>query len=203
MINVSWVLLLMNDRQEDFQIKCQSSWSNWQFIIPFFNSHTSHHFLFHSNVLFLPSMKPLYFNDKQQGYFCEWWIIYSLPVRPFLNKSVLVLTCSTVARSDLSFTLYLQRAANQNVSHTSDIIRNVNSTEMSSHVRVGFFLFLHRRHFIDHRVGVIQLVWNQNQQPDLIFNIMNWFTDSPNRSHNLHSGSTSLSQSHGQQVVRL
>lgn len=118
--------------------------------------------------------------------FCE------LPVRPFLNKSVLVLTCSTVARSDLSFTLYLQRAANQNVSHTNDITHNVNSTELSSHVRVCFFLFLHRRHFIDHRVGVIQLVWNQNQQPDFIFIIMNWFTDSLNRSNNLHSGSTSF-----------
>lgn len=76
----------------------------------------------------------------------------------FLNKSILLLTCSTVARSDLSFTLYLQGAANQNVRDPTDITGQVTGSEKSSHVRVGFLLFLHRRHFIDDRVGIVQPV---------------------------------------------
>lgn len=29
------------------------------------------------------------------------------------------------------------------------------------YVRVGVLLFLHQRHFVDDRVGVVQLIWNQ------------------------------------------
>lgn len=55
----------------------------------------------------------------------------------------------------------VERAANQNISVMShDMSCNI---QVKSDVRVGVFLFLHRCHFVDHWVGVVQFVWKKNK----------------------------------------
>lgn len=63
-------------------------------------------------------------------------------------------TCSTVARSDLSFTRYLRRRSSQQVSDRC----GRGGGERRPHLHVGVLLLLHAAHSVGDGVGVIQPV---------------------------------------------
>lgn len=66
-----------------------------------------------------------------------------------------------MARSDLSFTRYLREAAGGQSDTAVTSPATWTCADEGVYVRVGVLLFLHQRHFVDDRVGVVQLIWNQ------------------------------------------
>lgn len=52
------------------------------------------------------------------------------------------------------------KGARQKVSQVRQV-RQQSREQLRSHLHVGVLLLLHARHSVDHRVGVIQLVWKQ------------------------------------------